>query len=85
MLDGITSDDSEAPTIGLVPVGVTWEDVQNHIKIVHAPLLVPLGDGGQYRGVYWDSTMLAATDDLGSDQEQALGEFRDFLRERGEA
>jgi hypothetical protein len=27
---------------------------------------------------------MAVTDDLGSDQEQAICEFREFLRERGE-
>ncbi|HEY7011296.1 MAG TPA: hypothetical protein VH480_00970 [Streptosporangiaceae bacterium] len=84
MLDGLTYDDSEAPTIGLVPEGVSWADVQDHIKIAHGPLLVGPGDDGEYTGAYWTGTEMVKVDDLGSDQDQALEEFRDFLVERGE-
>ena len=84
MLDDITSDDSESPTIGLVPAGVPWEQVQDHIKIMHAPLLVGPDDTGGYVGAYWDGTTLVVARDLGSDQEQAVQEFREFLREHGE-
>lgn len=84
MLDGLTYDDSEVPTIGLVPEGVSWADVQDHIKIAHGPLLVGPGDGGEYTGAYWTGTEMVKVDDLGSDQDQALEEFRDFLVERGE-
>jgi len=59
--------------------------VQDHIKIAHSPLLVGPEAGGQYAGAYWASTRMVVVGDLGSDQEQALGEFRDILRERGEA
>lgn len=52
MLDDLEYDDSESPAIGLVPAGVSWEDVHDHIKIAHHP---------------------------------AVEEFREFLRERGEA
>jgi hypothetical protein len=83
VLDDITSDDSESPTIGLVPAGVTWEQVQDHIKIMHAPLLVRPDDAGGYVGAYWDGTKLVVAGDLGSDQEQAIQEFREFLREHG--
>jgi len=27
-----------------VPAGVSWEEVQDHIKIAHHPLLVPLAE-----------------------------------------
>jgi hypothetical protein len=58
--------------------------VRDHIKIVHAPLLVRPEDTGPYVGVYWDGTKLVVAEDLGPDQEQAVSEFRDFLRDRGE-
>jgi hypothetical protein len=85
MLADLAYDDSEPPTIGLVPVGVGWDEVQDHIKIAHSPLLVGPDASGHYVGAYWAGTELLVADDLGSDQEQALHEFRDFLRERGEA
>ena len=84
MLDGLACDDSEAPTIGLVPEGVSRDDVQDHIKIAHSPLLVGPDGSGQYSGAYWASTEMVKVDELGSDQDQALEEFRDFLVERGE-
>jgi hypothetical protein len=85
VLDDLVYEDSESPAIGLVPAGVSWEEVQNHIKIAHHPLLVPLEDSSQYVGAYWTGTQLAVADDLGSDQDQAIREFREFLREHGEA
>jgi hypothetical protein len=85
MLDELAYDDSESPAIGLVPAGVSWEDVENHIKIAHHPLLVPLADGSQYVGAYWAGTQLVVAEDLGSDQDQAISEFRQFLRDHGEA
>jgi hypothetical protein len=85
MLDDLAYDDSEPPPIGLVPAGVSWAEVEDHIKIAHSPLLVGPAADGQYVGAYWASTRLVVTGDLGSNQEQALGEFRDVLRERGEA
>jgi hypothetical protein len=84
MLDDLAYDDSAAPTIGLVPEGTSWEDVQDHIKIAHGPLLVGPGDGGEYTGAYWAGTEMVLVDDLGSDPEQALEEFRDYLLQRGE-
>src|SRR5712691_2829936 len=39
MLDNLGVDDSESPAISLVPAGVGWEEVRNHIKIGHDPLL----------------------------------------------
>lgn len=44
MLDDLAYEDSESPAIGVVPAGVSWEEVQDHIKIAHHPLLVPLAE-----------------------------------------
>jgi hypothetical protein len=84
VLDDLEYDDIESPAIGLVPAGVPWEDVQDHIKIAQTPLLVRQGGSAQYAGVYWAGTKVVVTEDLGSDHEQAICEFRELLRERGE-
>ena len=84
MLDDLEYDDSDAPTIGLVPDGVSWADVRDHIKLAHAPLLVPPAAGGGYTGAYWTGTDMVLAQDLGPDQDEALGEFRDYLRDQGE-
>jgi hypothetical protein len=84
MLDDLVYDDSEPPTIGLVPAGVTWDEVQDHIKIAHSPLLVGPDAAGQFAGAYWAGTEMVVVDDLGPEQEQALSDFRDYLHERGE-
>jgi hypothetical protein len=85
VLDDLDYDDSEAPAIGLVPAGVPWDNVQDHIKIAHSPLLVLPEGSTEYAGVYWAGARAVVTEGLGSDQEQAIGEFREILRERGEA
>jgi hypothetical protein len=85
VLDDLEYDDSEPPAIGLVRAGVPWDDVRDHVKIAHHPLLVLPEGSTQYAGAYWADTKMVVTGDLGSDQEQAICEFRDFLRERGEA
>lgn len=85
MLDDLEYDDSESPAIGLVPAGVSWGDIQDHIKIAHHPLVALPTGGTQYAGVYWTGTAMAVIEDLGSDHDQAIGEFREILRERGEA
>jgi hypothetical protein len=85
VFDDLEYDDSESPAIGLVPTGVRWEDIQDHIKIAHHPLLALPGGSAEYVGVYWTGTATAVVEDLGSDHDQAIGDFRDFLRERGEA
>ncbi len=85
MLDDLTYDDSESPSIGLVPPGVSWAAVADHIKIAHHPLLVPLADSGEYVGAYWAGTRLVVAADLGPDQDEAVTGFREFLREQGEA
>jgi hypothetical protein len=82
VLDGLTHDDSDSPAIGIVPPGATWEEVYDHIKIAHDFLLVDTGDG--YEGAYWTGTKMEVIDDLGPDSDDALDEFRDQLRQRGE-
>ncbi len=84
MLDDLEYDDSGSPAIGLVPAGVSWEDVLDHLKIAHGPLLVVLADGAEYAGVYWTGTEAVTVPDLGSDHEQAVEDFREVLQERRE-
>jgi hypothetical protein len=82
VLDNLTYDDSEPPSIGLVPPGATWAQVHDHIKIAHGFLLVA-GDG-EYAGAYWTGTQMVVLSDLGADIDDALDEFREQLRQRGE-
>ena len=84
MLDDLSYDDSDEPGIGLVPAGISWDEVADHIKIVHGPLLVGPDDSGQYAGVYWASARMMVEHGLGSDQDEAVSEFREVLRERGQ-
>jgi hypothetical protein len=84
VLDDLEYDDSDAPTIGLVPDGISWAEVRDHIKLAHAPLLVPPAGGGDYTGAYWTGTDMVLARDLGPDQDEALAEFRDYLRDQGE-
>jgi hypothetical protein len=85
VLDDLEFDDSDAPAIGLVPPGVSWEQVHDHIKIAHHCLLVPPSAAGrQFAGAYWTGTGMVVIDDLGPDQDQAVDEFRALLHERGE-
>lgn len=84
MLENLEFDDAEAPTIGLVPDGTSWEQVQDHIKIAHHPLLVPMPDTGTYVGAYWAGTRIVTTEDLGPDQDGALEDFRAYLQDRNE-
>ena len=84
MLEGLEFDDSDSPAIGLVPPGVSWTEVRDHIKIAHHHLLVPSADGDDYSGAYWTGTEMAVVPDLGPDQEEAIEEFRAFLQEHGE-
>jgi hypothetical protein len=83
VLEDLDFDDSDSPAIGLVPPGVTWTEIRDHIKIAHHHLLVQT-DGAEYAGVYWTGTDMAVVPDLGSDPEQAIEEFRVFLAEHDE-
>ncbi|HEX4829895.1 MAG TPA: hypothetical protein VH478_02215 [Trebonia sp.] len=83
MLEGLSYDDSEPPSITLVPPGTSWADVHDHIKIAHDFMLV-LGSGGGYAGAYWTGMEMIVVGDLGPDQDEALAELREELRQRGE-
>ncbi len=83
MLENLDIDDSDSPAIGLVPPGVTWIEVRDHIKIAHHHLLVQTDDG-QYAGAYWTGTDMAIVPDLGPDTDEAIEEFRVFLQEHDE-
>jgi hypothetical protein len=84
VLDGLGIDDSEAPAIGLVPPGTPWDEVYDHIKIAHDYLLVQPEADGDYHGAYWTGTEMIVLDDLGTDTDEALDDFREQLRQRGE-
>jgi hypothetical protein len=83
VLDGLTYDDSEPPSIALVPPGTSWDEVRDHIKIAHDFLLVRSEDGG-YAGACWTGTEMVVLGDLGADQDEALDDFREQLGQRGE-
>ena len=83
MLEDLEFDDSDSPAIGLVPPGVTWDQIRDHIKIAHHHLLVP-APGGAHTGAYWTGTALARVDDLPADQDEALAEFRAYLHDHDE-
>jgi hypothetical protein len=84
VLDDLAYDDSDEPGIGLVSGDVPWDEVEDHIKIVHGPLLVGPDPSGRYAGAYWASARMVVESDLGSDQDEAVTEFRQLLRERGQ-
>ena len=94
MLENLDIDDSDSPAIGLIPPGVTWQEVRDHMKIAHHAVLVPPSEGaddtsagnasGEYTGAYWSGTDMILIPDLGPDQEQAIDEFRTFLQEHDE-
>ncbi|HET9972649.1 MAG TPA: hypothetical protein VFQ68_30740 [Streptosporangiaceae bacterium] len=82
MLENLDIDDSDSPAIGLVPPGVSWAEVRDHIKIAHHHLLVL--DDGDYTGAYWTGTDMALVSDLGPDQDEAIQDFRAYLQEHDE-
>ena len=85
MLDDLEFDDSDAPAIGLVPPGVSWAQVRDHIQLAHHSLLAPPpADGGEFAGAYWTGTDMVVLDDLGPDQDQAIDDFRALLQDLGE-
>jgi hypothetical protein len=85
MLHDLEIDDSDSPAIALVPPGVSWEEVRDHIKIAHHPMLVPPpADGDQFAGAYWTGTDMVVIDALGPDLDQAVDDFRAALQDLGE-
>jgi hypothetical protein len=77
-------DDSEAPAIAIAPAGASWDEVADHVKIAHSPVLAGPGGDGEYTGAYWAGSRLMVAGALGADQDDALAEFRDILRDRGD-
>jgi hypothetical protein len=84
VLEDLEFDDSDSPAIALVPPGVSWPEVRDHMKIAHHSVLMPPADGEEYTGAYWSGTDMILVPDLGPDQDQAIGEFRAFLQEHDE-
>ena len=62
----------------------SWDEIADHIKIVHGPLLAGPDANGQYAGAYWAAARMVVEPDLGPDQDEAVSEFRQILRERGQ-
>jgi hypothetical protein len=71
MLEDLEFDDSDSPAIGLVPPGVSWDEVRDHIKIAHPVCWCPRPTAINYAGTYWTGTEMAVVEDLGPDQDQA--------------
>jgi hypothetical protein len=84
VLEDLEFDDGDSPPIALIPPGVSWQEVRDHVKIAHHSVLVPPAGDEQYTGAYWTGTDMVRVPGLGLDQEQAIDEFRAFLQERGE-
>lgn len=84
MFDGMAYDDSDFPAIGLVPLDASWDDILDHIKIAHDFLLIQPGGDGCWTGAYWADSEMVVVEGLGPNEGEALEEFRQELRERGE-
>jgi len=84
LFEGLTYDDSDYPSIGLVPPGASSEDVLDHIKIAKDFLLIQSEGEDGWAGAYWADTEMVVVEDLGPSQDDALDQFREELRERGE-
>jgi hypothetical protein len=84
VLHELDYDDSDAPAIGLVPAGVIRAVVQRHQQRMVRDLDVVVHVVPCHAGAYWDGTKMIVAEDLGPDQDEAVAEFRDLLRERGE-
>jgi len=84
VLEDLEIDDGGTPAIGLVPPGVSWEEVRDHIKIAHNHLLVLPDGNSEYSGAYWSGTDMVVLPDLGEDRDEAIDEFRAWLTEHDE-
>ncbi len=84
MLEDLEFDDAGSPAIGLVPPGVSRQEIRDHIKIAHHHLLIPPDGDGEYTGAYWTGTEIALVEDLGPDQDDAIDEVRVYLEEHDE-
>jgi hypothetical protein len=77
-------DDTELPAITVVPLSATWDEVYDHIKISHAPLVVIPEGGEDYVGAWWTGSEMVKTDELGPDLDDAIVDFRQYLIDRGQ-
>ena len=84
MLEDLEFDDAGSPAIGLVPPGVTWQQVHDHIKIAHHHLLIPRPTAGTTPASTGPAPRWPWSSDLGPTQEEAIEEFRAFLQEHDE-
>ena len=84
MFDHLEVDDTELPAIALAPPGANWDEIYDHIKISHGPLLVLPPAGEEYVGAWWTGTEMVKTEELGPDQDEALIDFREYLQDRGQ-
>jgi hypothetical protein len=84
VLEELDVDDSAAPAIAIAPAGASWDEVADHVKIMRNPVLVGPGGGGEYAGAYWSGNRLMMAESLGTDQDDALADFRDILLDRGD-
>ncbi|HEY3953863.1 MAG TPA: hypothetical protein VGM53_10835 [Streptosporangiaceae bacterium] len=84
MLEDLDVDDSAAPAIAIAPAGASWDEVADHVKIMHNPVLVGPGGDGEYTGAYWAGNRLMMAESLGTDQDDALADLRDILLDRGD-
>jgi len=84
VLEDLEFDDAGSPAIGLVPPGVSRQEIRDHIKIAHHHLLIPPDGDGEYTGAYWTGTEIALVEDLGPDQDDAIDEVRVYLEEHDE-
>jgi hypothetical protein len=84
VLEDLDVDDSEAPAIAIAPAGASWDEVADHVKIMHNPVLAGPGGDGEYTGAYWAGNRLMVAEALGTEQDDALAEFRGILLERGD-
>jgi hypothetical protein len=84
VLEDLDVDDSAAPAIAIAPAGASWDEVADHVKIMHNPVLAGPGGDGEYTGAYWAGNKLMMAGSLGTDQDDALAGFRDILLDRGD-
>ena len=84
MFQEVDVDDTELPAITVIPQSATWDEVYDHIKISHAPLLVIPEGEEDYVGAWWTGTAMVKTEELGPDLDEAITDFRQYLTDRGQ-
>ena len=84
MFEEVDVDDTDLPAITVIQQSATWDEVYDHIKISHAPLLVMPDGGEDYVGAWWTGTEMVKTEELGPDLDDAVADFRQYLQDRGQ-